>query len=305
MNDNNPIRRAQLISPFGTGSMFVTKYGISVMTACLNLWFKRDDGTMDLKAIQREEFRINEWRLENALDVDYFLQPPEYRSFNTTGENQNAELTIPTVRFPQWHWCPTCHLLYWRELHDRAKRIFCDNCLRDTEWKKGRKKPLVQVPFVAVCRLGHIEDFPFREWVHERIKPSCNGQLKLKATGGATLSAQVVSCSCGASRPLSNIQGNVSNSDTDTVLSFQMEKGQQYLCEASSPWKGEGRGGVCGYPLRGALRTASNVYFAKTKSSIYLPQETASVPPELLALFDEHPVGSIFKLFIVLVFHKF
>jgi len=298
MNDNNPIRRAQLISPFGTGSMLVTKYGVSVMTACLDYWFKRDDGSADFKAIQVEEFRIDEWRLERALDVDYFLQPPEYRNPNATGENRNAELTVPTVRFPRWHWCSTCHSLYLRELHDRAKRIFCENCLRDVGEKKGRKRLLVQVPFVAVCRAGHIEDFPFREWVHEQIRPNCHGQLKLNATGGATLSAQVVSCSCGATRPLSNIQGTVGNSETDTVLSFQTERGQQYLCEASSPWKGEGRGGTCGGALRGALRTASNVYFAKTKSSIYLPQESSNVPPELLALFDEHPVGSIFKLFI-------
>lgn len=278
--------------------MFTTKYGISVMTASLDYWFKREDGSTDPN-IDDSEFRVNDWRLEDQLEVDYFLQPPDYRLVSETGETRNAELTVPTVRFPRWHWCATCHNLYWFELHERRKRIYCDNCQQDTNTRKGRKRLLVQVPFVAVCQGGHIEDFPFREWVHRSVRPTCTDQLKLNATGGATLAAQMVSCSCGVSaRSLLGIQGNVGKSETNTVLTFETEKGNQYLCQASSPWKGTGRQGNCGRVLRGALRSASNVYFAKTRSSIYLPQESADVSAELLALFDDYPVNSLFKLFM-------
>jgi Domain of unknown function (DUF1998) len=297
MIDENPIRASQLISPFGVGAMLTTRYGVSVMTACLDYWFKREDGSRD-SDIDDSEFRVNDWRLEDQLGVEYFLQPPDYRRASSTGERRNAELTIPTVRFPRWHWCSSCHNLYWRELHDRTKRIHCEACLKDSGSKKGRKRPLVQVPFVAICEAGHIEDFPFREWVHKSINPTCNGQLKLNATGGATLAAQKVSCSCGvAPRSLMGVQGDAGNS---TVLSSQAEPGQQYLCHGCSPWKGKGRGRRenCGRELRGALRSASNVYFSKVKSSIYLPQESADVSAELLSLFDDYPINSLFKLFM-------
>ena len=35
---------------------------------------------------------------------------------------------------------------------------------------------LVQVPFVMFCQSGHIEDFPWNEWVHRNHKPICDGK---------------------------------------------------------------------------------------------------------------------------------
>lgn len=298
MSDRNPIRRAQLVTPFGTGSMFITKHGTSVMTAALDYWFRSPEGRSD--NVETDEFKIFEWRLQEALKVDFFLEPPEYRERRATGEKQNVGLTIPTVRFPRWHHCSSCRRLYWKELHDGTRRIYCDHCLLDHDGKKGRRRALVQVPFIAVCEDGHIQDFPFREWVHGSLEPSCNGTLFLQATGGATLSAQKVSCSCGISRPLGNIQsdsGKDHDGEDKTFLTYHLDKsGRHYRCKAISPWKGQSSCGNCNRPLRGALRSASNVYFAKVKSSIYLPQESADVPNELLAVFDEHPVATVFKL---------
>jgi hypothetical protein len=54
----------------------------------------------------------------------------------------------------------------------------------------------------------------------------------------------------------------------------------------------------CSKPLRGSLRSASNVYFPSVKSSIYLPRTDASVPDELLQILEAPRVSAIINQFI-------
>ena len=42
-----PIRRAQVIAPFGTGALYTTADGTAMITAGLDHWFKRDDGSYE------------------------------------------------------------------------------------------------------------------------------------------------------------------------------------------------------------------------------------------------------------------
>ena len=46
--NNNPIRRGQLIMPFGPGSLFVSKDGTSMMIAGIDHWF--DDKKIEKKS---------------------------------------------------------------------------------------------------------------------------------------------------------------------------------------------------------------------------------------------------------------
>ena len=58
--------------------------------------------------------------------------------------------------------------------------------------------------FVSCCMDGHIEDFPYRAWVHEDASVQPEGHsLKLVAKGHTSaLSDLVVECSCGRSRSM-------------------------------------------------------------------------------------------------------
>jgi hypothetical protein len=69
---NGPVRRAQLIAPFGTGAMVVTRNGTSLITCGLDHWYAFDDGRGDADV---SEFQLEEWRLQQELDVDHFRQP--------------------------------------------------------------------------------------------------------------------------------------------------------------------------------------------------------------------------------------
>ena len=83
MRARNPIRRAQLIAPFGVGALMILKDGTSVITAGLDHWFERED--RDDTRIDLAEFQVNEWRLQRLLHVNHFRLPPDHRTRRAGG----------------------------------------------------------------------------------------------------------------------------------------------------------------------------------------------------------------------------
>ena len=74
------IRRSQLISKHGVGSVFPGTDGISRLTAGLDKWFTHEYDENN-KDIYKADFKIKEWRLEQRLGVSHFRAPPDYRKF--------------------------------------------------------------------------------------------------------------------------------------------------------------------------------------------------------------------------------
>ncbi len=286
-----PIRRAQLIAPFGTGAMVVVRDGTSLIACGLDHWYKRDnDETVE---IYDDEYRVEEWRLQRQLQVSHFRQPPDYRDKKQAGERvPNFKLTVPFLRFPQWHFCPSpgCRRLYQQPLSARSKAE-CIDCKN-----KNRKRYLIQVPFVAMCDNGHLQDFPWHDWVHRSADSSCKLPLRLIATGGASLASQKVVCDCGKERSLASI--TQARPDGTTLSDELDETGEKYLCRGNMPWLGTGASEICDRPIRGSLRSASNVYYAQIKSAIYLPRGNSAVPSELIQMLQEPPLSTPISMLI-------
>lgn len=287
-----PVRRAQLVAPLGVGGITVARDGTSLIAAGLDHWFEREN--RDTRNIDLEEYQIEEWRLQAQLRVDHFRQAPDYRQRGQWGgtETPNTGLTIPFLRFPQWHVCPSCKRLERATLTLR-QRFLCPEC----EKTKKRKIRMHQVRFIAMCDHGHIQDFPWREWVHRTPNPACNEPLRLLAIGSASLGGELVRCACGKERSLSGIMQ--ANTDGTTYLSTRLaENGTLYTCRGRLPWFGVEDDGpnLCSQPLRGTLPSASNVYFAHTRSSIYLPRGTAAVPAELITLLEGPPLSTKIRM---------
>jgi len=257
----NPIRRGQLITPFGPGALHVLRNGISVITAGLDHWFETNDGTK-IQDVDTAEFRIDEWRLSRELNVNHFMAPPEFRIPSKSGDSKNTLLKIPVLRFPAWYVCPKCGLMKKDVLHC-AGYVNCTDC----------KRRMIQVRFIAMCDQGHVQDFPWLEWVHRSAEPACIGPLRYTATGGGSLSTIKISCrACGEKRTLENVTA-ADPTGQSTYLSSNLlrETGNVYLCKGFTPWMGTENGGDCNRPLRAALRSATNVYYSDIKSAIYLP----------------------------------
>src|SRR6266704_5960270 len=139
----NPIRRAQLITPFGVGAMMVVQDGTSLISGGLDHWYEYEDGGRDSQKIDVNEFCVEEWRLQQLLDVDHFRLPPDFRDAREPVPNKF--LKVPFLRFPQWHFCSGCKRLVQQPLTVRGK-IKCPECE-----EKKKKRYLAQVPFVAMC----------------------------------------------------------------------------------------------------------------------------------------------------------
>jgi len=287
-----PIRRAQLVAPFGVGAMLVVEDGTSLITAGLDHWFELESAVADYQSVDEREFIVKEWRLQRLLRVDHFRLPPDFRHWRPGREAPNCGLTVPFLRFPQWHFCPGCRRLEKLPLTVRPK-VRCSEC-----GAKGRQRHLLQVPLIAMCDHGHLQDLPWREWVHEDATPDCGAALRLMATGGATLASQVVQCDCGKKRSLAHIT-DASPDGATTFLSYHLDTpAHPFPCQGKRPWLGTEEGESCDRPLRGSLRTASNVYFADVRSAIYLPAAVPGAPADLVELLETPPISDLIELLV-------
>lgn len=285
-----PIRRSQLITPFGVGAMRVTVDGVSVIIAGLDKWYLNPNNG---QPIQDSEFVVDDWRLKGRLHVNSLRLPPDYRDSFEAKNTPCYRLTVPVLRFPTWYFCPICKRLTKQPSHI-ATKIKCTHPSYKQTNDRRQSKPcyMSQVPFVAICPKGHITDFPFNEWVHKSLHPTCQGSLKLFAFGGGSLKNQIIKCDvCGASRSLSGITGAHHDQDDNevTTLSTTLSKEGPFLCYGSRPWLKDA-GSCCGQQLRGALRGAGNVYFPKVESSIYIPslEKSESTSPRVEKLEVSH-----------------
>ena len=258
MPNLRPIRRAQLISPFGIGALVDFRGDESLMTAGLDEWpFAKDECPTD--------WLVREERLQARLNTTHFRLPPEHRE---PGQGvQFANQFIPFVRFPRWHYCPRRGAMEQLSLYGGRMKCSCRPGL-DCESLPDRKRPfLIPSRFIAVCPKGHIEDFPFMQWLHRDGGWDRTHKLRLLAgRSSASLSGIKIACSCGNSQTMTGI------------FNFDPESGGAlhrigHDCSGSMPWLGktDEKGGQCGEFLRVVQRGASNVYFPLMVSSIYLP----------------------------------
>jgi hypothetical protein len=213
------------------------------------------------------ELVIEEERLQARLGVREFRLPVDHK--DPQPGVHSANLDIPAVRFPLWHYCHRCGAMDQLTLFSTPRR--CPgrpypgmSCAQKSE----RSRPfLIPVRIVAVCERGHIEDFPFMHWVHRNkpATPSCKLRF-LAGRSSSLLTGIKISCSCGEEKTLAGIF------DFDQQVGGALQR-ISYTCRGSQPWLGrlESPGLPCGSFLRVLQRGASNAYFPQVVSSIYLP----------------------------------
>lgn len=248
------LRRTQLVTTFGSGAI-VDMPDYSVIIAASNYW--KDSSPV-----------LHEPNLEKLLKVAHFKQP--YVSENT---EDGYSPDIPAFRFPIMHFCPDCGRLmpYWGFGSESGNK--CTKC----------NKNIVPSRFVAACINGHLEDFPYRWWVHNGDFSECpmdsrDDKLRIRfsdETGG--LESIVITCTCcGKSRSMAGSMGK--------------EALRGYHCRGKRPWigmKAEHNDPVeCKAPLRGLQRGASNVYFSQTASALTIPPWSSKLHQEIEANWE-------------------
>ena len=298
----NKIRRAQLIAPFGPGAMHAMKNGISVVTAGLDHWFKDRDGEeADVTQIQKCQETVIEPRLAEMLDVDHFRSAPADKK-----EDRKPNLVLPVLRFPTWYLCPTCKQMEKENL-SREGWIQCRNPKCKGIFGNKRER-LTQVRFAAVCRHGHLQDFPWSSWVHRQVNPNCQSKsFRYSAKGSSSLEEITIEClaeNCNAKRNLAGIMNSSFNEDGSekSFLSSNLEKGDNdYLCQGNKIWLGENSHDNCGQHLRAVLINSTNAHYAHVESAIFLPQKFSQAnDEEIFRLIKKSKIKSKIRMLVAL-----
>lgn len=269
-----PLRRSELISPNGVGSITTNTDGINLMPGALDYWYSMDPN------IKLDDFEIEENRLKAIFGVDKFRLPPDYRipfSKWQKSTESNLNLEIPMIRFPNWYYCSHCRTMSKQPDFNKDSRILCENC--DNKFAR-----LVQVPLIVACEEGHLDDFPWNEWVHAELNPTCKGPLKLRSTGGATLSSMKIECTdCGKDRPLKGL-----TTTGTSVLSERLSKEGNYKCTGRKPWFGSKQKlEECNCVPQPILKNATNAYYPQILNAIYIPVTDKGELNQIIELYNE------------------
>lgn len=243
--DNNKLgelRPNQVITTFGPGAI-VDAVKDSVTVLDTNYWAQKGQ-------------KIIDGRLASYLGVDCFYMP-RTSSFGD----------IPVTTFPYTHICSN---LKCGRLFDARENFDLDRYLKFGVTCPDCHRAAYPSRFISICEDGHMDDFPWRWWVHHGDK-KCNGKLRLYSTGNtSTLADMWVECTCGDKRSMSG--------------ATQKENFDGRCCSGRHPFRPHSKNERCQKPLLPSQRGASNVYFSVSRSAI-------SIPPwinPLYNLIDEH-----------------
>lgn len=242
------LRKTQLITTFASGAI-ADMPDYSVIMAATDYWDPHSP-------------EIHEPNLERLLGISKFKEP-----YATDTENPKGNPDVPAFRFPRMHFCPKCNSLKDYKLFGDPKMKKC-SCGGE----------LVPSRFVCSCINGHLEDFPYKWWVHYGNPSDCKEpdkwdqlSIEFKNTSGG-LSSIVIKCNaCGKERSM------------EGCMSKDALKG--YRCRGKRPWIGFSKEfddpDPCNAPMRTLQRGASNVYFSVTQSALTIPPASKRIQSEV------------------------
>jgi hypothetical protein len=265
------VRPSQVITTFGPGAI-VDLQTLSVIVAGIDGW------RLD------ENLVIHEPRLQRALKVKRFFsaEPASGSYFTKQG-------TVPTFLFPRYQVCthPECATLSEPseelvEYNEKTQEMECKapNC-------KGRGKyraPTIPAPFVVACPSGHIDDFPWRAYVHRDASTSCKKRMRLVYSGTTGSVSDIwIYCACDAKRSVSDAFGE----------NRSLALGE---CTRKRPWLGIKNKDPhdCKHAgqVRAIQRGATNGWFPLVRSALSI-KEAASPIGQALKKCPQHQVEKI------------
>ena len=252
------IRPSQLLWTYGPGAL-IDLPNISVVTMGLEFWRK------DLCTPIYESRLLDAVRKTLHFNVTELLMPPLAETDNPDPYTPQGLMGVPVRPFPTWLRCVNCGRLgkydgnifkiQHNAYHPERTHFYHDNCPKS---KKG-KAEAVPSRFLVACPHGHLDDFPWRWFVHNG--PSdCKGSLSFYEDKASLQTENLwVKCECGAARSMAFAFG---------------EEGKHSLpaCRGYHPHL-DNKKEECNEQLRTILLGATNGWFPVTLSVLAIPTE--------------------------------
>ncbi|MER5621969.1 DUF1998 domain-containing protein [Streptosporangium sp. NPDC002544] len=244
------VRRAQTITTYGVGSMIAVE-DQSYIVSGIDSWRVWPSDV------------IYEPRLEGWLSVDRFQLPPADEPSSGNG--------IKVRLFPETYSCASCKKLqYFKSFGSPEGQSQCGDC----------NKPLTPSRFVIACENGHLDDFPYFEWLHKKSeqKGEDKHELTLESTGQtASLRSVLIKCSCGV-RPAS-LEG---------AFGRNAMKELGIKCRGRRPWLGrDANEPGCSAIPRTLQRGASAAWFGISRSALSIPPWSETLQQRINSRYSE------------------
>lgn len=234
------LRPSQAVTQHGPGAV-VDLPELSVIVAGINHWRPTAEDV------------VPEPRLQNFLQVQDLFRPPQPGPGKFGG--------LPTFVFPEYLVCPDsrCRMLaHHSKFHRSAGWNYAEyRCPREEKHRGKGKRTAFPARFMVACPKGHLDDFPWHDWVHGSGGAPCSGVLELHDLGstGSANDLQVVCTGCDEKKRMGDAFDGSAHSG----------------CSGRRPWLHPNDQETCGETQRTILRGASNAYFSVVASAISIP----------------------------------
>lgn len=247
---------------------------LSVIIRGLDFWDYRDSSALDLTE-PRLLTRVQQVLGRQVRE----LRPAPYRQ---PGDNErpggpSSRVGVPVSPFPRWQRCTRCNLIAALTADgggpfafenpnpyrpDRARFVHT-HCSKVAKTRSGKTLPSSTVParFVVACEAGHLDEFPYVEYVHKGgpCSKGVEGRLTLHDPGSGYGGRISIRCSCGVNRALREA---LSHHNTQGSMALPACRGRHPHLSLFEP---------CGRVLRAMVLGASNTWFGLHEKALYIP----------------------------------
>jgi hypothetical protein len=255
-----------VVTTFGAGAM-VDLTEKSVLIQGTDFWRYHGDqasGSVIAEPRLRRALapRLQAQGLELSLSQPFRAPPATADDIPSRGQG------IRVIEFPAWFVCqhPDCRALFRPLAHLLPE----SGPFKHPDCDYGGERHAVPVRFVATCKHGHLEEFPWLLFSHPD-GPCEAPRLRLDEGATGDFAEIRVRCACGAERSLSD------------ALVEQSNPG----CRGLRPWLGSEAAEPCTERLRLLVRTATNTYFSHCESALSIPEPERDL---------EHRVAEVIEL---------
>lgn len=274
--DVGSVRPTQLIYTYGVGATVdLPQFSVMVM------------GLDDWPSEQMEEVRE-----DRLLRVVRQMLGPQVRRLkaapireDTTGPlfRNSTVKGVPVAAFPRWLVCTHCRLLapirsgLFEFRHDTSRPE--RSCFVHKNCPRAARAVAVPSRFLIACENGHIDDFPWKEYLHG-IPCTCRGPLELRDVGASGEAADVLLI-CRACQ------------ERKTLAPAFSVSGKAALpgCRGRHPHLRVAPSEECHAASQPITVGATNIWFSRTLSALSIPPSANPldqlVEEDLTSLFED------------------
>jgi hypothetical protein len=255
------VRPTQLLWTYGPGAL-IDMPSLSVVTLGIDRWEKdRCPPIVEARLLAAVQKVL-------GPQVETMRMPPYVKADRVDPWSAEARVGVPVRPFPRWLRCVKCGMLaeydsgLFKVKESRYRpentRFVHESCRGSEGDKPARDADAVPARFLLACRNGHLDDFPWRYYVHGG-KAGCNAGLRFFESGASLQTENLwIKCDgCDAKRNMAQAFG---------------KSGKENLpaCRGRHPHL-DRYDTDCDEEPRGVLLGATNSWFPITLSALAIP----------------------------------